>query len=238
MSEAMIEVRNSRKVYGDHTAVDDMSFTASRSPGYRRKEPIMRAHRFAYRRLSVLGFALLALILAACLPRRSEVGSFTVESEVVSEQTATYEDEDVGFALDYPASWYLLKTQPEDKQSRGYLASFSSWPLTPESGEILEGETRFDVTVLRWEPLDLAQFVASRKSAWEAAGLTILSEESWVLANKLEATRFLVNTADEGTVFFLFTLIGDRFVSLSGTGDLELLGQIGRTLRPIGASDQ
>lgn len=197
---------------------------------------MMRTQRFVLRQLSRLGFSLLLVALAACVPSGSEGGSSSVEAEVVPQKTTTYEDKEIGFALDYPDSWYVVKTVPQDKNSRGYLASFSSWPSTPESGEILVGETRFDVTVLRWEPLDLAQFAASRRSAWEAGGLKISSEESWVLAEELPASRFLVSTADEGTVFFLFTLIGDRFVSLSGTGDLELLEQIARSLRPIGTS--
>lgn len=92
--------------------------------------------------------------------------------------------------------------------------------------------------MLRWEPLDLAQFVAPRRSAWEAAGLTNSSEESWLLAEDLPASRFLASNPDGVSVFFLFTLIGDRFVSLSGTGDLELLEQVVRTLRPFGASGE
>lgn len=74
----------------------------------------MKTQRFVYRNLGVLGFNLLALVLAACIPRGSEVGSLTVEAEVVTEKAAIYEDEDAGFALDYPANWYVLKTEPAD----------------------------------------------------------------------------------------------------------------------------
>lgn len=155
-----------------------------------------------------------------------------------AEKTTTYRNEEVGFEFDYPASWFIADTQSQGTDSRGQITNIASWPNAADSAAIPAGETRFDVTVLRWEPLDLAQYVATRKGAWEASGLAIVSEESWLLANDLQAARFLVATPDEGTVFFLFTLTGDRFVSLSGAGDLERLEEIGRTLRAVEGEGQ
>lgn len=88
------------------------------------------------------------------------------------------------------------------------------------------------VTASRWEPLDLGKYVAMRKEAWASSKVGIVSEEEWALAENLKATRLIVK-ADKGNEFVLFTLIKDRFVTVSGAGDLNLIGGIARTLRPL-----
>jgi hypothetical protein len=109
---------------------------------------------------------------------------------------------------------------------------------TPEIADLAvlpEGETRVAVTVYQWDPKnDLAAFVDVRKTAWEASGFTIQDEEPLTLDLGLAAVRFTVQTPDGFTSIFQFAAIGDQYLSISGEGDLALVAEIMRYLRPVG----
>ncbi|NIM93660.1 MAG: hypothetical protein GTO18_08105 [Anaerolineales bacterium] len=90
------------------------------------------------------------------------------------------------------------------------------------------------INVLLWDPKNaLDEFVNVQKQAWDASTFDIPLEEEWVLPGDWRASRFLVRTPEE-EVFYLITTIGERYILISGTGDLDLLEEIARTLRPIG----
>ncbi len=90
------------------------------------------------------------------------------------------------------------------------------------------------INVLLRDPKNaLDEFIDVRKQAWAASGFEILKEEEWTLAGGWKAFRFLVQSPEEGT-FFLMTTLGERYLLLSGSGDLDLLVEIARTLRPLG----
>lgn len=141
-----------------------------------------------------------------------------------------YRDETLGFVFSYPKDWSTLELQVGP---RGRVVAFASWPLSLENlDETPPGETRLDLTVSLWEPLDLRAFIDQRVLAWEASGITVLKETTLALDGGLAAQTFRVAGADGAESYFYFTLIRDRFITLSGSGDFETLEQIGRSLQP------
>ncbi|TET98768.1 MAG: hypothetical protein E3J30_06135 [Anaerolineales bacterium] len=90
------------------------------------------------------------------------------------------------------------------------------------------------INVLLWDPRnDLNEFVDVRKQGWAASNYKILLEEEWILAGDLKAFRFLIQTPEK-EVFFLIMTIGEFYLLISGSGDLDLLVEIARTLLPLG----
>lgn len=152
----------------------------------------------------------------------------------VSFEPATYRDETAGFELDYPSSW--TADPPQVGGDRGYFAQITSWSRNP--GELPEdipaGGTIMSINVLLWDPKNaLDEFIDVRKQDWAASNYEILLEEGWTLTGDWDAFRFLLRTPEQD-VFYLITTVGERYLLLSGTGDLDLLVEIARTLRPLG----
>jgi LCP family protein required for cell wall assembly len=144
---------------------------------------------------------------------------------------ATYQDDFHGFALDYPSSWTQMKIQTGE---RGSVTAIASWNMSTENTEATPpGETRLDVSVIQWEPLSLEAFILQRKTAWDASGIIVRSEEEQTLQSGLPVVEFQVTGAGGEEAYFLFALIGERFITLSGSGDTELIKNIGYSLRII-----
>lgn len=145
-----------------------------------------------------------------------------------------FRDPTGGYALDIPRGWTIQDVDPQAKQGqRGYYVTFLSWEQkTPWKGELPAGGTMLQVTVSRWEPLDLAKYVTMRKEAWASSKVAILSEEEWTLAGNLRAVRIVLK-ADKGNEFVLLTLIQDHFLTVTGSGDLNQIVELARTLRPV-----
>lgn len=199
----------------------------------------------------------LALSLAACVapaapslaPEATEIveGSLPAPSAAVTEaaleqpqgkiaapsfDAQTYINEAVGFAIEYPASWTVNETILGDRGSQTQLLSA---PEIAELQTLPAGATRVTILINQWEPKnDLSAFVDVRKAAWESSGFTILDEEPRTLDLGLAAVRFTVQAADGATVLFQFAAVGDQYISISGEGDLALVEEIMRYLRPIG----
>jgi hypothetical protein len=144
-----------------------------------------------------------------------------------------YQNASAGFEFDHPSLWAV---GPDQQQSRGGITAFTSWsrPTDTFPNETPPGETRFDVTVQLWDPTgDLEAFLGQRHSAWDASGIAVLSEDRWTLDDGREAVAFVVEGADGTQSYFFFTTIGDKYLVLSGGGDLGLLAEIAHTVRPI-----
>lgn len=160
------------------------------------------------------------------MPRPTPIETEAQPKTGISFEVATYRDESAGFELDYPAAWSL--PDQVDQGSRGSIVQLS------ESGEL-----RLDIAVLRWNPTnDLNAFVDVRKQAWDASGINIVSEEEMKLAAGHRAIWFVVQGRDGEQAFFFFTTVGERYLQLSGNGDLNLLAQIARTVRLLQSGSQ
>ena len=175
--------------------------------------------------------------IATLLPLPSSTSEPTHTSEPtqppISFDAATYRDEAAGFEFDYPAGWAF---DGGEKQSRGYYVQFYSWNWQP--GDVVEvipaGETVLSLIVNLWDPKnDLEAYLDQRKLAWDSSGIEVLSEERVTLNGEWPAAQFIVQGADGLQSFSLFTTLGDQYLTLSGSGDLDLLAEIAHTLRLI-----
>ncbi len=192
----------------------------------------------------------LAVILAGCAPSgvpgpTSEPATEPVATEIpIAEATATlpagpafeaatYQDALAGFEFDYPTGWVV---GPVEQYDRGGITTFTSWdrPADILPGETPAGETRVDATVQLWDPKgDLEAFLGQRMTAWDASSIQVLSQEDWALLDGRPARAFVVAGPDGAQAYFFFTTIGDKYLVLSGSGDLALLAEIAHTVRPL-----
>ena len=148
-------------------------------------------------------------------------------------EAATYRDPSAAFEFDYPASWTV---GPVQQQSRGGITPFSSWsrPTDVLPGPTPPGETRMDTTVQLWDPKnDLDAFLAQRHAAWDGSGITVVTDETWVLSDGRPAAAFVVRGSDGAQAYFFFTTLVDKYLVVSGEGDVALLAEIAHTVRPI-----
>jgi hypothetical protein len=145
-------------------------------------------------------------------------------------ESRTYINETAGFALDYPAGWSAKEAVVG---SRGSQVQFLSSPDLENLAVLPEGATRVTATIYQWDPKnDLAAFVANQKNAWDASGFTILEEAPLTLELGLPATQFTIQTPD-ANVLSLITTMGNQYLVLSGEGNLALVKEIVRRVRPI-----
>ena len=170
------------------------------------------------------------------LPSATEPASAPTEAipagklPAASFESQTYINGTVGFALDYPSGWTVKETVIGE---RGSQVQFLSAPDLAEAATLPEGATRVTVAIYQWDPKnDLAAYVDHWESIWSDPGFKILEEEELVLEQGLPAVQFTVQSPDVTTVF-LITTLGDRYLVLSGEGDLELAKEIVQRLRPI-----
>ena len=145
-------------------------------------------------------------------------------------EAQTYFDEEIGFALDVPATWTYTEQAVGE---RGLQVKFLSAPDISDNAVTIEGGVRLIVTLYDWEPKnDLPAFVAVRKEAWSASGSAILNETRLTLDGGLAATLITLQTP-ETTLVYLLAYVGEKYLVISGEGDLELAKQVFLTLREV-----
>lgn len=137
--------------------------------------------------------------------------------------TETYGDEEVGFAIDYPAGWYTQTGQ------NFILTSFK--PAEAGQGGIPEGATKIDV-VPPAHP-DLNQPLDEMVEQVKSEDSEVLWEEEWTLPGGVPAVRLQIRSEMSGVVAVLLTRIHDTSLRVAGYGDLTLFDAIARTLRPV-----
>jgi hypothetical protein len=143
---------------------------------------------------------------------------------------ASYRDEPNGFELDYPSGWMVSPNTQIG--SRGSQAQLLSPGATAE--QLPDGASRVGITIYLWDPKnDLAAYVDHRKLAWQSGTQTIESEGEGELVGGRHEMDFVVRGVDGARALFLFTTLGDRYLEISGEGNLELIREIARTLRPV-----
>ena len=143
----------------------------------------------------------------------------------------TYINEDAGFAIDYPTGWTVneMVIGPRGTQIR-----FLSKPELADAATIPASETRFGATIYLWDPNgDLAAFTEHIKEAQTVSGSTILDEQELTLEQGLPAVQFTTQTPDDQQVVFLITVLHDKYLVLTGEGNLDLAKQMMLRLRPI-----
>jgi len=181
------------------------------------------------------------LFLTACNPQAA-VSPTPLPTAVISSATplptetpglpftaATYRDEEAGFELEYPASWFLMDGET---QSRGAYVQITSWDPGPGGIQsIPEGGSVLQITIYLWEPThDLDARLAMRRDSFTASGNSILEEEELSLGGE-RVVRLKLRLTDGSQALFYLATLGDRYLELSGSGDLATLDASMRTLR-------
>lgn len=183
-----------------------------------------------------------AMNLAACQPAiETAAPTLPVSTEIPTAPTqeATiqlsfsairFEDLEGKFTFDYPDTW---TAEPEqvigDRGSQQVL-------LSPGSTLETLAEDGVRVILLRydWDPMnDLAAWVTTRKTAWDASGFVILDESTRELEDGRAVIDFHMKTTDGTELLFSLTTIGDRYLEINGMGNLELCWEILGTLTSI-----
>lgn len=146
-------------------------------------------------------------------------------------ESQPYVDEANGFIIDYPVGWVVKEAVIGERGSQVVLLSSAE---IEEMAVLPAGATRVALTVNLWDPKnDLDAYVATRKTAWDASGFTVLSEERLTLDLGLDAYLFSLQTTEGLTSLNLITTAGENYLTISGEGDLELVREIMSYLRPI-----
>lgn len=145
-------------------------------------------------------------------------------------EAQTYVNESAGFALEYPTGWTV---QEMVVGPRGTQIQFLSAPELADMATLPEGATRVTAMLYQWDPKnDLTAYVAHMKTAWEASGFTVISEEDVMLDLGLPATQLTIQTPEVQTVF-LIAALGDQYLVLSGDGNLDLVREMLGRVRPV-----
>jgi hypothetical protein len=164
------------------------------------------------------------------LPPVTAIPTMLPTSSPLSFAAATYKDETNGFELDYPADWSVSPNTQIG--SRGSQAGLYSPGASAEN--LPQGATRIGITIYQWDPKnDLTAYAMHRKTAWDAGGAKVLSETQGNLGGGLGEVHYTIQAPDGAQAFFLFTALGDQYLEISGEGNLALIEEIARTLRPL-----
>jgi len=152
-----------------------------------------------------------------------------VPEMVVTDQT-THTDEAYGYTFDYPSAWMLDPVVLGSRAPGGY--QITSWQHEPGMiSDVLPDGTAMNIVLQLWDPKgDLAAFTAQRKYAWENSGIEIIFEEDVTLAGGKPAKEFVTKSQEQGS-YTLFTTLGENYLVVSGTGDLEAIRGVAWSLR-------
>ncbi|MEK6256814.1 MAG: hypothetical protein N2C13_05800 [Chloroflexota bacterium] len=155
----------------------------------------------------------------------------------LSFESQPYSDEEGRFELQYPIDW---NWGFGEKQSRGYFRQLVSWDIS-ESHSIefrpADG-TYVQITVYAWEPLnDLDTYISHRTPSWESSAFEVVSREDLEVDGNRAVLFILKSPNDDAAVFLFWMELGDRYLELSGMGDLDLLTEIMNTIHVLGAAD-
>ncbi|MCH7663170.1 MAG: hypothetical protein IH859_04785 [Chloroflexi bacterium] len=154
----------------------------------------------------------------------------------LSYESVLYRDEEAGFQLEYPAGW---SEGYGERQSRSYFQTFFSWdPSVSDSIEFVPaGGTYMQIVVSLWEPTDdLDAYVDWQSQVLEDSRNESISMEEITLSDGESGVMAVYLSADGSKLFFFFWMaIGERYLTITGEGDLELLTEIVSTLRLIGS---
>ena len=141
----------------------------------------------------------------------------------LSFEPAVYRNEVFGFEFDYPASWTI--------SDLGTIGDRGSAVQFQAPGSAVD-DVALQATMYLWDPTgDLDAYANHRQTAWTASDTTIISQEDTTLNGDHPAASFVVRTQVGEEAFFFFTAIGDRYLELSGSHELDLLAEIAGTMR-------
>ncbi len=152
-------------------------------------------------------------------------------------EVRTYRDTLAGFALDYPAQWYLEDDAlPGAADSVAYTVSLFSWDRASATrppkdlNTLPDGAAKIDITVFNDGSKTVAEAVNRLKTQDTGAPVNFLKEENWSLKDGQEAV-YLEAEGAFGVTATMVTLVHGKTLYLSGYGNLALFKAIALSLR-------
>ena len=161
----------------------------------------------------------------------TEGGVIPAVTEMVVTGMTSYTDEAGGYSFDYPSEWMLDPIVLGSRAPGGY--QLTSWAHDPGMiSEVQPGGTVMNIYIQLWEPHnDLEAFIAQHSLSWESSGTTVLSEESFTLANGQPAKEFVLQGPDGAQSYLLYATLGENYLVASGNGDIETIRAVARSIR-------
>jgi hypothetical protein len=150
--------------------------------------------------------------------------------ETIAVEMTTHTDQTYGYTFDYPSAWMLDAVVYGSRAPGGY--QITSWQHEPGMiAEVLPDGTVVNIVLQLWDPkADLPAFIEQRKFAWVNSGIEVIFDESVMLAGEKPAREFVtVSQGERG--YTLFTTLGENYLVVSGTGDLEAVRSVAWSLR-------
>jgi hypothetical protein len=162
---------------------------------------------------------------------QTQVGIPPAATDVVAAGMTTHTDNTSRYSFDYPSTWMLDPIVLGTRAPGGY--QLTSWAHDPGTiTEIQPGGTAMNIFVQLWEPHnDLEAFTAQHTQSWESSGTIVLSQESLTLANGQPAREFALQGPDGVQSYLLYSILGENYLVASGTGDMEVIRGVARSLR-------
>lgn len=172
-------------------------------------------------------------------PTSAPTEAQAVHTEIPNQsgEVKIYRDDLAGFALDYPAEWYIEDGALQGAgESVAYTVSLITWdptsPMPPSKdlNTLPDGATKIDITVFNKGSKTLAEAVDQMKTQDTGASVNFTKEESWVLHDGQQAV-YLEAEGAFGVTGTMLTLVNRKTVYVSFYGDWSLFKAIAMSLR-------
>lgn len=152
-------------------------------------------------------------------------------------EVKTYRDANAGFALDYPAAWFVEDDAAQNAAgSAVYTVSLFSWdrasytPAPKDLNTLPDGATKIDITVFNQGPSTLEEAINQYKNQDSGTPVNFQKEENWTLNNGEKAV-YVESEGAFGVVATMITLVKGRIIYISGYGNLIPFKAIALSLR-------
>jgi len=141
-----------------------------------------------------------------------------------------FDDSEGKFGFQYPSDWTVIPEQViGDRGTQTVLLSPGSTIET-----VSDGSSRIVLLKYAWDPKnDLSAWTTQRKQAWDASGFMILDESTRELEDGRAVVDLHMKAPDGTELLFSLTTIGDRYLEINATGNLDLCREILGTLKSI-----
>ena len=202
--------------------------------------------------ITLFSIAMIAVLITACSPATSSSlpePTGTIESSSiptpVAVPTATpdhlgdvkiYRDSKAGFALEYPAAWFIEDDAAQDVGgSIVYTISLFSWdrasytPPSKDLNALPDGATMINIMVFNQGPGSLDEAISQYKNQDSGAPVKFLKQEDWTLNNG-EKAAYIESEGAFGVVANMTTLVNGKVIYVSGDGNLAPIRAIAFTL--------
>jgi hypothetical protein len=178
-----------------------------------------------------ISFVLIVMLIAAgCGTAATPAAQSTSQATTPAANTRAYADSVAGFALDYPAGWFVTGPTNDPTNRVTYLTSYDMSKVAGQGG-LQEGMAKLDIIATR-QPGATLQAALDEAKAGDAK---ITREERIQLAGNIPAARLTLTDVFGDTAHLLVTVIGEWKIQIAGYGKIpdfdKVFDGIARTVR-------